>query len=195
MKKKAIFLEWGHWKINWFRIEDKGTCYGGFNERDTLVPIANEITKILTKKLPTLLIQPVGVNTNATLWKKIKYINDTIEENGFKKEECITICLHINAVKDHKFASGVETWTSLNPTSIEQLIARNIRRWMTKYYDQRDRGNKKGNLYIKRINSETVLLEMGFIEDLKFMDYATNEYKRIAESISHGLMNFIRINN
>lgn len=185
----------GHGWMSWWRGEDKGAVYKNYTERDLLLPVSLEITKILKEKIPEWLVFDVGINSNARSHKKVEYINMAIDHNNWKEEDCFCLCLHLNSFS--KPASGVECRIpqSFYTNNTEKELAKTIISKIIKYYPQKIRwgGVKSKNLYINWINCNTVLIESWFINDENFLEYIKNDPKRLAESICNWYLTFLRM--
>jgi len=165
-------------------------------ERDVNVDVCNQLINILRDKneLAGCLIQGVGVNTDASVSKKIKYANSVIKENQFNPDEVLYISVHCNAASN-KTASGVEIWTP-NPHGSTGSIANSILSARLRYFPElKDRGIKNSTGaragYINSINCRSMLIELAFISNEGDRAVLKQTYRN-AESIANGLLEYIR---
>jgi N-acetylmuramoyl-L-alanine amidase len=189
---KCILIEAGHGKRG--LLKDPGACSAGYTERQFTVDLARKIIDILKSKeeLKGVLIQGVGVETEATINKKIFYANKVIKENRFSPNEVMYIALHINSAS--KVAEGYEVYYKSDLRSLElahQLIKSNDA------YDlfpnrgvKSSKGQRAG--YIDYVYSSAVLIENGFINNPREREILIEEMPRVAEMNAHGILTWIR---
>lgn len=199
---KAIFIEAGHGK-SLFGTYDSGAVgrFGNsiFVERDLAKQIARRVLAILKSKdeLKDVLIQGVGVETDANIISKMKFVNSVIIENQFKPNECFGIAIHMNAGGN---ATGFETWFQMDGKS-RPLCEQLCRSWLdykiTPLRPKALNNSKDGRykrFYIDDARCAYAIVETSFISNLSDCVAITNNYDRVAEAIAHGLMQYILLN-
>ena len=188
------FIDLWHGGKTWYGGTDKGASFGGYTERDLLKPVAIELLRILRSKISDGNVYDVGIYSNARSSKKVKYINSVINQNWLDRNNCFVLSLHLNSSVNP--ASGIECWIPQQATKngVEAKLAENLINRMNAYHYQRDRGVKQKRLYINDFAANTVLIECGFINDEKFLEYILNRPERLAESIANWYLTFLRDN-
>lgn len=197
---KLLFVESGHGR-NWYGRKDPGatTWYHAWNrrvtERELTVAIGEKVLKILIAKLPESIVLGVGIETEANVWAKTRYMNKVRRVLKFKKEDCFAVSLHVNG--NYPKASGIEGfYQTKNLGGLKFLLE--ILTAMKKYFDYRirrvmkSRQSRFGRLYIDNTGYMNVLVEMGFIGNREELEILLYQRDRIVESIAHGILNFFR---
>lgn len=200
---KAIFIEVGHGLNGMFARKDVGAVgkFGGkvYQERDLAKEIGRRVLVILKskKELNGTLIQGVGVETDATIQKKMHFVNSVIQENHYKPSECLGIAIHMNAATSPE-ARGFEVWHQKNGKS-KPLAEFLVRAWdkykITPLRPRAVNDNKNGRygrFYTDDAYCPYVIIETSFISNLNDVNAIINNYDRVAECIAHGLLEYIR---
>jgi N-acetylmuramoyl-L-alanine amidase len=170
-----------------------------YYERTVAVELARRIINILEtkKELKKCLIQGVGVETEANISRKMKYVNMVMSENRFTPSRCLGVSIHLNAVSSSA-PRGFEVWYQKNnrPRAFAEFI---VRAW--KKYDViplrptallPTSRHRFGKLYIDDTLCPFVLLEVGFISSVMDLKAVLENLDRSAEAIAHGIMEYIR---
>ena len=201
---KAIFLEAGHGK-SVFGTADNGACrtFDGklYRERDFNKEIVRRLESLLKAKpeLGKTLIQTVGLQTDTTPSKKMAFVNQTIRENKFGANECLSVSIHMNA-SVLSTPRGFEVWYQKGKGKA-QLLGNDMVESMAQYnvVPPRPRplmstslNSTWHRLYIDDALCPAVLIEAGFISNITDMSKILNNFDRVAESIAHGLLTYIR---
>lgn len=197
---KCILISAGHGKSA-IGTKDPGAVGNGLTERQMVVIIARKVLDILKSKpeLKNTLIQGVGVETEANLRGKIKYVNSVISENKLMPSEAMSISLHMNS-SISKQPRGFELWYQKAPRPNKVAIAEFITRAWQKYAIVPLRPkpiictnqHRYGRLYIDDYNCPGVLIETGFISNSEDVKAISQDYDRVAEAIAHGILEFVR---
>jgi N-acetylmuramoyl-L-alanine amidase len=197
---KCILIEAGHGKSA-IGTRDVGAVGKGKTERQMVTVIASKVLEILKakKELKGVLVQGVGIETEASLRGKIKFVNQVVNENKFTPQECFSLSIHMNSAfssqprgfevwyqtvsRPHKLAiaeSLVRSWKEYNITPLRPrpLMPTNLNHW--------------GRLYIDDYVCPAVLVETSFISNKEDVAAIEQDYNRVAESLAHGLLEFIR---
>ena len=123
----------------WGQIgQDGGGAGNGLRERDVNVDVGRELVKRLQSRFPTLYVQGVGVETEASIAKKQKFMKDCLEEKGFGYSDCLAINLHCNGATDSS-ARGVECYTDC--AGIEDFAV-NLVQCVANWFGTKVRGKK-----------------------------------------------------
>lgn len=197
---KTIFIEAGHGKSA-IGTKDPGAVGNGQTERQMVVTIARKVIDILCTKeeLKNVLIQGVGVETEANLRGKINFVNKVISENKFFPSDCISLSIHMNSSYSSKPA-GFEVWYQKVPRPKKIEYAESMVRAWEKYKitpirpkaAQPTSLNHWKRLYIDDFLCPAVLVETSFISNPADVAAITNNYDRVAECLAHGLLEHIR---
>ena len=200
---KALFIEAGHGKSAYGLLKDVGACsrFGdnNYQERDIALQLARRVIAILStkKELKDVLIQGVGVETAAAITSKMKFVNTVIRENRFPMEDCLGIAIHLNASTNSK-PRGMEIWYQKNGKS-KVFGEHLVRAWLDyKILPLRPvplistAKHRYRKLYIDDAYCPYVLIEAGFISNPEDVKAVTGDYDRVAECISHGIMEHLR---
>jgi len=197
---KCILIESGHGKSA-IGTKENGAVGNGKTEREMTVILGRKVLEILQSKqeLKTCLIQGVGVETEANLNSKIKYLNQVVKENKFSPNECLSLSIHMNAASA-KTATGFEVWyqTVFRPNKLS-LAESMVRAWdkykitpLRKSPMLPTSKNRWGRLYIDDFVCPAVLAEVSFISNASDVAAISKDYDRVAEALAHGIMNFVR---
>jgi len=190
MKKlQTIFIEAGHGK-SWWGGNDVGAVRGKVQERTINKLVCQELMNILNNKSELLDtdIQGVGVQTDAKINDKTKYVNSVIKENNLNKNECLVVSIHCNAERGTK-AQGTETWSKYDALSVG--IGTSICKSIVKYFKIPNRGNKKTRFYNYNYDCSASLVEMAFISN-SFDRANLLHTNRMAEAIANGILEYLR---
>lgn len=199
---QAIFCEGGHGK-NIFGFKDTGAI-GKFGqvkyyERNIAVELARRVLSILKSKaeLKQTLVQGVGVETEADIRTKMKFVNKVIRENRFSANKCLGIAIHMNAASANT-ATGFEVWHQKNLSS-RALAESLVRSWseykITKLRPRAINNNKDGRygrFYTDDALCPYLIVETSFISNLGDVKAITENYDRVAECLAHGIMEYVR---
>jgi N-acetylmuramoyl-L-alanine amidase len=193
---KCILIEAGHGLSYPFNYKDCGAVNGKYTERSFNISIARKILEILKSKeeLKGVLIQGVGVETNANIVKKYQFANKVIAENRYSPEECIYVAIHINSLNAK--STGFEVWAKSNKSSYE--LSEHIIQSNNEYKLFADRGvkltknNRHKGLYIDNVKSTACLIENGFLSNAHDLSVLNQQIDRVAEMNAHGIMEYIR---
>lgn len=196
---QAIFIEAGH---RYFIPPLQDGAYNWkrhVSERQITVDIARRVLAILETKKKEMkypLIQGVGVETNANVSKKIQYVNNTIRANSFNPEHCYGISLHVNGCYNR---SGIMAYFGTRRhESKEKILADYILDSEHDYFNVKvegirpDTSSRFGRLYIQDAICPYILVEMGYIGHEGDLDRMLNLPDRLAESVAHGIMQYLR---
>ena len=186
---KIIILEAGHGR-SWWGGYDPGAVHktekGIMTERDYTVLIAREVEKLLKDKYEVI---TVGVETQATRRKKLRYINKVIFEK--KDFECVAVSIHVNAHK-RESANGFEVWH--NSDKGDYNLAMQILEKM-KITGLRNRGLKEekklSRSYTRFMRCDACLVECGFLSNYNDRKFLYENWKQWARYIAEGIDNFI----
>ncbi len=202
---QAIFIEAGHGKSLLGIKKDVGAVgkFGSnvYTERSIVLELARRIITILKAKpeLKHCLIQGNGVETDATIRAKMKYVNTVIQENRFLPSKCLGVAIHMNASGSNQ-PGGFETWYQVNGKS-KPLAEYMVRAWQEyKITPLRPRplNNNKNGRYGRFYTDDAlcpyVIIETSFISNLEDVKSIISNYDRAAECLAHGIMEFIRAN-
>lgn len=186
---KNIFVVAGHGK-NWYGATDCGAVAGNLTERAINIKVARELTAKLKKNYPKKYIQSIGVETEASIKQKQKFLKSCIVQNGLNPDECLALHLHCNAHSDTD-ARGVECYASLSAVEgLAGTLTENLANW----FSTKNRGAKKTRgtraEYIENDACPALLLEMGFLSNLTDRTYLLRP-RNLAESILFILKKFI----
>jgi len=182
MKLQAIFICGGHGK-SWYGTNDCGAVNGNLTEREINVAVGRSLLNKLKKNFPNILIQGVGVETDASNGTKQKFLNNCIKQNGFNSKNCLSLHLHCNSATN-KTAKGVEAYSDYaEMADFGSTLTNHIANW----FGTKDRGLKVAkNTRAGFITSDacpSILLEMGFLSNDYDKVYLQNT-KKLAETIS-----------
>lgn len=200
---KVIFVEAGHGKNGLFARKDVGAVgkFGEkvYHERELAKEIGRRVLVILKskKELNGTLIQGVGVETDATVQKKMHFVNSVITENHYKPSECLGVAIHMNAATDSR-ARGFEVWHQKSGKS--KVFAEFLVRAWDKYNItplrprpvNNNKNGRYGRFYTDDAYCPYVIIETSFISNLADVDAITSDYDRVAECIAHGILEYIR---
>ena len=203
MSTKAIFIESGHGVNGIFNRKDTGATakFGGniYYERVFTVELGRRVLAILKTKpeLKGILIQGVGIETEATIQKKMYFVNHVIIENQYKPSECLGVAIHMNSLPGST-ASGFEVWCQKNHKS-DALGEALVRSWgeykITPLRPSPLNNNKDGRygrFYTDDAYCPYVIIETSFISNLKDLNAIMTQWDRAAEAIAHGILEFLR---
>lgn len=197
---KCIMIESGHGKSA-IGTKDPGAVGNGQTERNMVVILARQVLAILNSKpeLKNVLVQGVGVETEANLASKVKYVNSVIGENKFMPSEVFSISLHMNS-HFTKSPRGFEIWyckgAKPNRVTISEYLVRAWQKYAIlplrpKTMQPTSLHHLKA-LYIDNYKCPAVLIETGFISNSEDVKAITQDYNRAAEAIAHGILEFVR---
>lgn len=197
---KAILIEAGHGKSLLGRL-DVGAVGNDRTERALVVQIGRLVLDILKNKpeLSGVLVQGIGIETEANLGKKIQFVNHVILENKLTSDEVVSLSIHMNSAGDSK-ANGFEVWYQKKPKKNTALLCESMVRSWQEYAITALRNSainpsswdRWGRLYIDDYLSTAVLVECGFISNKQDVDNVVGNLPRVAECLAHGLMEYIR---
>jgi N-acetylmuramoyl-L-alanine amidase len=198
---KAIFIESGHGKGLIFRdVGAVGRHFGKvYHERDLVVTIGRKVIEILKSKteLKKVLIQGVGVETEANTSAKMKFVNSVMSENKFNPSECIGVSIHMNSYSSI-VPTGFEVWAQRNGKS-KPLAEKLALAWdkykitpMRRPAVKNSKDSRFGKFYIDDTLCPFVIIETSFISNPSDVKAITGNYDRVAEAIAHGILNHIR---
>jgi len=200
---QALFLEAGHGR-SIFSTKDSGAVgrYGEkvYLERDFAKDLAGRVLQILNGKeeLKGVLIQGVGIETEASIVRKMAYVNTVIRENRFSPHKCLGVAIHMNAAMSPK-ARGFEAWHQKN-NSKSVVLGREIVAAWEKYnlLPLRPKAlvsskfSRYGRFYIDDALCPYVIVEAGFISNFEDFYAIQKNAARAAEAIAHGVLNYVR---
>lgn len=185
----------GHGK-SWLGTADCGAVYKKdgkvmLTEREINVAIGKELFYKLKNEFPTKFIQPVGIETEASISKKQAFIRSCLAENAIQASECLAVELHCNSVIDSS-ARGAECYFS---TASLSGLCSSLSNHVSSWFGTKNRGAKTAYGtragYILSNGCPSILLEMGFLsnsEDRKYL----GRHADLAETISFILQDFVR---
>lgn len=199
---QAIFTEAGHGR-SLLGLKDTGAVgkFGSakYYERDMAKELARRVLAILKSKaeLKGVLIQGVGVETDANIRAKMRFVNSVMAENQLTPSKCMGIAIHMNASTSNK-ATGFETWYQIKGQS-KPLAEYLVRSWkeyaITPLRPSPINNNKKGR-YGRFYTDDTLcpylIVETSFISNLGDVQAIIKNYDRAAEAITHGILTYIR---
>lgn len=205
---KLLIIEAGHGK-SWWGIRDPGavTHYKKnsnakevlITERELNVKIGRKVLNILKEKLPTTFVHGVGIETDASVGKKTRYMNKVRKILGYGNEDCFAVSLHVNAnYSNRNGIMGYYQNSRLGAKFSKIDFLESILWAMKKYFKYNINRivptsvSRFGRLYIDDIPFAAVLVEMGYIGNKKELEIILNQPDRLAESIAHGILNYFR---
>jgi N-acetylmuramoyl-L-alanine amidase len=197
---QAVFVEAGHGK-SYLGPKDPGAVarFGlrVFKERAVVLEIARRVKLILTAKLPGILVQGVGIESDATPLKKMQFVNTVIRENRFSPGNCVGLAIHLNSSISGK-PRGFECWYQKKMIGAERLGNAVLTEWEN--YNilplrARPLNNTKDHslyhrLYIDDALCPYLLVEVGFISNFEDLDIILKNLDRVAECFAHSLLEF-----
>jgi len=202
---KAIFIESGHGlkQLLFSKVTDPGACatYSGklYKERDVAKEIGRRVLAILKAKpeLGGVLIQGVGIETDATIQDKMKFVNNVVVENHFASADCLGIAIHMNSIGAGQ-ATGFEVWHQINGASLP-LAESMVKSWdeykITPLRPKPINNNKDGRygrFYTDDARCPYLIVETSFISNLNDLNAIVGNYDRVAECLAHGILESIR---
>ena len=161
--------------------------------------IGRRVLALLKTKpeLKGVLLQGVGIETDASPQKKTHFVNSVITENHFKPSECVGIAIHMNAATS-PMARGFEVWCQKDGKS-DGLGEYLIRSWkdyaITPLRPRAYNNNKNGRygrFYTDDYYCPFVICETSFISNLMDLEAVMNNYDRVAECYAHATLEFLR---
>lgn len=169
-----INLDLAHLDSEW----DNGATYNGKNERE----IANEISQMVGEKL-----ESYGM--------KIKYTRDvntpiSIADRVYKTNKNgndYYLSIHLNTSESRQ-GVGIESWNSGN-----DILTKNITSGLSEALGLIHRGDFESPYYNSRINGDTSILELGFL-DSSDIHIIENNKNKIADIISRKIANYYGYN-
>lgn len=200
---QAIFIEAGHGRSLMGIKKDVGAVgrFGSnvYYERSICQELARRVINILNAKseLKSCLVQGVGVETDAHIRAKMKFVNQVIRENKFSREKCLGVAIHLNASVSNK-PRGFEVWYQKNEKSkpLAESLARSWQAYqITPLRFNTIKNNKTsryGRFYTDDALCEYVIIETSFISNLEDVKAITSNFDRTAECIAHGILEHIR---
>lgn len=199
---QAIFLEAGHGK-NALGMRDVGAVgkFGSakYQERDIAKELALRVLAILKSKpeLVHSLVQGVGIETDASIIRKMAFVNSVIRENRLTANKCLGIAIHMNASGSNK-PRGFEVWHQKNNAS-RPLAEYMVRAWqkygITPLRPSAINNNKNGRygrFYTDDALCPYLIVETSFISNLADVTAIANNLDRTAECLAHGIMEYVR---
>lgn len=200
MKTQAIFIEAGHGRgLISADLGASGQIGGGkVYERDFAVLIASEILKILKSKqeLQGVIVQGVGIETSATVQRKMKYVNMVMAENHLDPVNCFGVAIHMNS--GAPTAQGFEVWYQKSSKSFsfandiaEAWHEYNLTPLRAKPLNSSANG-RFGRFYIDDTQARYVIVETGFITNEGEAKTIKDNIPRVAEAIAHGILQHVR---
>lgn len=196
-------VESGH-GLSAIGTKDNGAVGSGKTEREMTVILGRKVLEILRSKeeLKNVLLQGVGVETQANLKAKIKFVDQVVKENRYLPGEALCLSIHMNAAAA-KTATGFEVWYQTVHRPNKLALAESMVRAWDKYKITPLRKtpmlptskNRWGRLYIDDFDCIGVLAEVSFISNQSDVKAITQDYDRAAEALAHGIMEFFRIDN
>jgi len=182
----------GHGK-SWYGTKDPGAVAGNLKERDINVEVGRSLVKKLKERFPSTYIQGIGIETEASIYSKRKFLKKCIAENGLKAEKCLAIHLHCNAATPK--AKGVEAYSDYADMA---NFGSSLTNHMSSWFNSLDRGLKVANGtragYISSDGCPSILLELGFLSNKDDRKYLTR-YDDLAETIAFTLESVYNKNN
>lgn len=199
---KAIFIEAGHgikervWPLK--PVKDCGAVGNGFQERDIAKELARRVLLILkSKKDLHALIQGVGIETDASIQAKMRFVNTVMNENHFVPSDCVGLAIHMNSINS-PLATGFEVWYQTRGQS-KALGEFMVRSWgdykitpLRPKALNNNKDGKYGRFYPDDTSCPYLIVEISFISNPKDVKAITFNYDRVAECIAHGLLEYIR---
>lgn len=187
MKQFTIIVESGHGKK--FLLSDPGVVYksllGTMKERDYTVMIGKAVRDRLRDK--GYRVVDVGIESEATLGKKLSYINSVIKT----VPNPISVSIHVNGAASDQ-ANGLEVWYSREDSS---TFAQVVLSEMLEISKLRSRGTKKEKYgdrsYTRSINCPAILCECGFMSNKGDRKYLYENWHHYADAIVKGVERFI----
>lgn len=205
LQSQTIFVEAGHGKkqlAKFFTVNDPGACNGNWRERDFAKEIAGRVLqKLQAKKESGELsgaVQGVGIVTDATIQKKMQFVNTVVNENKLNPQRCLGIAVHMNSSTSSQ-PSGFEVWHQKNVKNSEKLATYIAAAW-DKYEItplrpkpvNDSKNGRYGRFYIDDTSVPYVIIETSFISNLKDVQAIQANFDRVAECIAHGIMEYLR---
>lgn len=217
MKVQAVFIEASHGrsnKLSWISdpgvvgsIKMKDAIRGEYVEQIKEHTLAKEIVikvvDILKEKpeLATAIVTGVGTSEKgASINEKVKYVKSVINNNRLDITKTLGVAIHFNSGG----GSGTESFYQHNNNNsiwLADCITSSIDEY-TKFGFHNikckpDTENRLGRLYISDfvINgkySNYILLEVCYVDNDKQIRYVLDNKQRVAESIAHGILEYIR---
>ena len=203
LQTQAVFIEAGHGKKQLIiPVKDPGAVNGQYTERNFTKEIARRVLIKMNEKKTAGdlqgLVQGVGIETDATIQKKMAFVNTVVHENHLNPQRCLGIAIHMNSATA-KSARGFETWYQKNVKNSEKLADYLSRSWSDyKITPMRPRpvNNSKDGRYGRFYPDDTavpyVIVETSFISNSEDITALQKNWDRVAEAIAHGLMEYIR---
>lgn len=200
---KAIFIESGHGLSGLFNRKDVGAVgrFGDkvYYERDIAKELGRRVLALLKTKseLKGALIQGVGIETDATIQKKMSFVNSVMSENHFKPSECLGIAIHMNS-STSPLPSGFEVWHQKNMKSLPlaEFIVRSAQKYNIVPIRPKAINNSKDGrykrFYIDDAYCPYLIIETAFISNIADVNAIINNYDRMAECLAHGILEYIR---
>lgn len=204
MLPQLIAVSSGHGKsvAGWNDPGTTGTYAGKrVTERQITVDIGKRVLSILKTKLAVpyqdILVQGVGIDTNADIVKKVKYINSVVRMNNFDPQHCYVLDLHVDSNQD-VYGSGGYYQTYRHNRSQELLgyVLQSYKDYfgipIKKGWPKKSIQSRFKGLYIDGSICTHSLLEMGHIGNPATLGMFFMQPDRVAESIAHGFLEFLR---
>lgn len=200
---KMVAISAGHGKTVYGKY-DPGTTgvYAGekVTERQFTVDIASRVLRILKDKLSSydVLVQGVGIETEASVVKKYRFINSMIDINGFNPADCYAVSIHVDSNVDVAGICGYyQTWRYNRGLELLNSILAGMCKYfqntfVKKGWPRKSITSRFKGLYIDGSRCAHVLVEMGHIGNRNSVFNMIHDPDRMAESIAHGIMEFLR---
>ncbi len=158
--------------------QDPGAVYKNRYEKDDVLKVGLEITKILRS-------HGIIVDETRTTDKTVSLKERSDMENK-KVYDCF-ISIHRNAFKPEQ-ANGVETFTYTNQTAKAKSLADKIQKELVAI-GFTNRGVKKANFHVLReTKAPAVLVEIGFIDNTKDNQLFDSKLDEIVTGISKAIL-------
>lgn len=144
-----------------------------------------------------VLVQGVGVETDANIIQKPRYVNRVIRENRFTPSKCLGVAIHMNSSLSNK-PRGFEVWYQKAVPKSSLLATDIVNAWSEKgLLPLRPRPLNKtswhryGRLYIDDYLCPFILVEVGFMSNLGDLTVIQRDAEKIARVLVDGILNYI----
>jgi N-acetylmuramoyl-L-alanine amidase len=196
---KTLFVESGHGlhKGIFKDTPDCGATYFSNGIHYTERELVKELGLLVEQKLVAknlFRVIPVGIDTEATIQNKMKYVNDVMKQNNLNLMDTLGISLHLNAGG----GSGTECWIQqhLGDQVFAQTMIASFKEYnlfpirktpiLTTDHD------RFGRLYIDDTQVPWLLIESCFIDNATDLEVLLTQKDRLAECIAHGILEYTK---
>jgi len=199
----ALFIEAGHGKSSTGTLDPGATLTVRgqlITERSITTDVAGRTFRFLkSKQTPRgkTLIQDVGVSTSASVSKKMEYVNNVITLNQFDAAKCFGVAVHVNSASSR--ASGIMAYYQDHLAESKELadyvcqaVQKYLQFGLRSPYLLASSASRFGGLYIDQAVCPYIVLELGFLQNAAERSVLQTQGDRIAEAISHGILNYLR---